>query len=361
MKKVLSMILALSMALSLAACGAKDETPSTDSTGASDSVASSESEAASISGKLVVYSTFGETELYTYVDGFSAMYPDVEVEVVSGGIGELMARVQAEAGAPQADVVAGGLSDSDGNMHEAYFEPYVSIYDDELMDGFRSNGYYNYHGASATALCVNNDLEAELGFEITSYADLLRPELKGKVIMADPNSSSSAWNQVCNIMSCFGYDSDEAWEFIAGLLENVVVASSSSATFNSVADGEYVVGLTYEAGVNTAKAEGADNIRLVFPTEGTSASGSAVAVIKNCNNPDAAKAFVDFMCSAKAQELLLENGLAVRGCNTTVDYPADMLVPTDDIDWVARPVDQLVEGKEAILEHWNELYATIVG
>jgi len=346
MKKVLSIILALTMVLSLVACG---------------SPAPSEDETGSFSGKLVVYSTFGETELYTYVDGFKAMNPDLEIEVVSGGIGELMARVQAEVDAPQADVVAGGLSDSDGDMYKEYFEEYVSAYDAELMDGFHSNGYYNYHGASATALCVNNDLEAELGFEITSYADLLRPELKGKVIMADPNSSSSAWNQVCNIMSCFGYDTEEAWTFIAGLLENVVVASSSSATFNSVADGEYVVGLTYEAGVNTALAEGADNIRLVFPTEGTSASGSGVAVIKNCNNPDAAKAFVDFMCSAKAQELLLENGLAVRGCNTTVDYPEDMLTPTDQIYWVSRPVDDLVKGKSDILEHWNALYAEIVG
>ena len=53
-----------------------------------------------------------------------------------------------------------------------------------------------------------------------------------------------------------GYESEEAWDYIDKLLANgVVVGNSSSAVYRSVYEGEYVVGLTYEApSVSTSKA-----------------------------------------------------------------------------------------------------------
>ena len=59
-------------------------------------------------------------------------------------------------------------------------------------------------------------------------------------------TASAAWNNVSNIMSVFGADSDEAWSYIEQLMPNLVIAGSSSACFKSVQQGEYVVGLTYE-------------------------------------------------------------------------------------------------------------------
>ena len=60
----------------------------------------------------------------------------------------------------------------------------------------------------------------ELGLNIQSYEDLLDPALKGRIVLSDPNSSSAAWNNKCNIFAVYGYDTQEAWDYLRALLEN---------------------------------------------------------------------------------------------------------------------------------------------
>ena len=163
-----------------------------------------------------------------------------------------------------------------------------------MSEQYRSNnGFYNYDHLSSTVFCVNTELEASLGLEINGYADLMDPALKGKIVFSDP-TSSAAWNNLSNIFAVYGNDSDEAWKVIEGLLANdMVIAGSSSACFKSVQQGEYVVGLTYEDGASTLLKDGADNIKMVYPEEGSSAFAFAAAIVKNAPHMDAAKAMID--------------------------------------------------------------------
>ena len=95
-------------------------------------------------------------------------------------------------------------------------------------------------------------------------------------------------------MSVYGNDSDEAWNFIEGLMKNkLTISTSSSVCFKSVETGEYAVGLTYEDGVAPLLKSGATNVRMVYPEEGTSASAFGCAVIKGAPHPEAAKAMVN--------------------------------------------------------------------
>ena len=53
----------------------------------------------------------------------------------------------------------------------------------------------------------------ELGVEVNGYADLLQPELVGKIASADPASSSSAFCQLTNMLLAMGgYEDDAAWK-----------------------------------------------------------------------------------------------------------------------------------------------------
>ena len=72
--------------------------------------------------------------------------------------------------------------------------------------------------------CVNTDLEAELGIEINGYEDLLNPELKGKIIVAAPDASSSGWRQLQTILATMGdeFDDDKGWNYIEQLLPDVL-------------------------------------------------------------------------------------------------------------------------------------------
>ena len=369
MKKALALILALTMVFALCACGStastQTEAPAaaTESTAAEAAVEAEEVEE-DLGDTLVLYSTMTEFDLEAVISCFNEVYPDIEVEVVSGGIGEITAKIQAEAENPQGDVTWGGLADSDGDKYADIFETWVSDHNDEAMDGYSTpNGFYSMDHLSTVCFCVNTELEAELGLDIRSYEDLLNPALKGKIVISDPNSSSAAWNNLCNIMAVYGIGTDEAWSYIDQLLENMVVVEKSSVCFNSVYDGEYVVGLTYEDGAIKLNQNGSTTTEVRYPSNGTSASAFGMAVVKNAPHMAAAKAFVNFVCSAEGQTALAayEEG-TLRFTNANYQDPENAwLTPSSEIEWVVRDVPTLTAQKADLLETWNQHLATVQG
>ena len=356
-KKILALVLALVMALSLAACG-NSNTPTTSGS------ASGSGDEPTLSGDLVLYCTMTENDIQALLDCFNEVYPDINVEVVNGSAGELVTRLQGEASNPVGDLVWGGMGDSDGMKNADVFEAWVSAHDAENADGWTSpNGLYSMDHLSTVCFCVNTELEAELGLNIQSYEDLLDPKLEGKIIFSDPNSSSAAWNNVSNIMAVYGNDSEEAWTYIEGLMKNLVIAGSSSACFKSVQQGEYVVGLTYEDGAITLVKDGATNIEVRYPSNGTSATVFGCGLVKNGPNPENAKAMIDFICSAEGQTALAaaQQG-TLRYTNAGYTAPEGAwLQSSDEIKWVDRDVEYLTANKDAILEHWNNLLAEVQG
>lgn len=189
MKGKIKVFLSVLFALSLFACAKKSEKSEV------------KTKSGDIEKKLVLYSSMTENDLDNLITLFSEKYPECEVEVVNGSAGELVARISAERDNPQGDVMWGGLANTDGDIHSEIFEKWLSEHEKEIYPDYRSNnGFYNLDHLSTCVFCVNTDLEKELGVNIKGYADLLDPKLKGKIVFSDPNSSSAAWNNVCNIM-----------------------------------------------------------------------------------------------------------------------------------------------------------------
>ena len=352
MKKFLAFLLTLCMVMSLVACGSKDTEQTPDNAETPDAP-----EEQTISGPLVICSSATDLDLEAIQVGFNELYPDVEIEFVTCSAGEGIARVQAEGGNPTIDVFYSGLNQADGDKYADVFEPYVSVHDSEMPEQYRSNnGFYNYDHLSSTVLCVNTDLEKELGIEINGYADLMNPALNGKIVFSDP-TSSAAWNNLSNIFAVYGNDSDEAWDVIEGLLANgMVVAGSSSACFKNVQAGEYVVGLTYEDGASTLLKNGAENIKMVYPSEGSSAFAFAAAIVKGAPHMDAAKAMIDYLQSAEGQSFRANYVGTVRFTNEDVVVEDSYLPDSSSIKWVNRDIDWLIANKSAMLEKWTALY-----
>ncbi len=314
-------------------------------------------------GELQLYSTMTEADLDALITCFNAKYPDIEVIQTNGSAGELTARIAGEAENPQGDLVWGGMADSDGMAYADIFEAWVSEYDAQNIPGYTTpNGLYSMDHLSTVVFVVNEELEAQLGLKIESYEDLLDPKLKGMIATADPNSSSSAWNNLSNIMAVYGTDSDAAWAYIEKLMPNLVVLGSSSGVFKNTQAGEYVVGLTYEDGAVGLIRDGATNIRLQYPSNGTSASAFGCALIKGGPNPENAKLMIDFICSAEGQTALAEYQQGtLRYTNAGYAVPENAWLPgSEEITWVIRDVKYLTENKGAILDHWNALWANVV-
>ena len=150
---------------------------------------------------LVVYSPATDAQVNAVVPLFEERY-GIKVEVITGGTGELLARIDAEGDAPYCDVVFGG-GESSYAEYRHVFQDYVSSEDANLIESCRNTlGYCTNYCLDCAILMYNNDLIGDL--EINGYMDLLQPELKGRISSADPTASSSAMMHIETILTDFG-------------------------------------------------------------------------------------------------------------------------------------------------------------
>ena len=140
---------------------------------------------------------------------------------------------------------------------------------------------------------------------------------------------------------------------------DVVFNPASSTAFKSVETGEYVVGLTYEDGASTLLKAGATNIKMVYPEEGASASAFGCSLIKGAKHPNAAKAMINYLMSADGQSELGTALETLRFTNAKAVYDTKYLPASSEIKWVTRDIDWLIANKKQVLDHWNDLYASV--
>ncbi len=314
----------------------------------------------SVSGTLVIYTTTYDIEYRLIIEqGFLGKYPNVRIETVQAGAGELKTRIRSEAQNPQADVMFGGLSHADADL--GLWEAYVSSADATLPEPMRNtSGYLTWMTIQLENLLVSYDAARRAGIdpdEITGFQSLLDPRLNGKIVWADPSASSSAWNMLATMLVAMGgYESDAAWDYVDQLLGNgVVIGSSSSIPFRSVYEGEYVVGLTYEApAVSYIEAGFDDVVRIVYMEEGTSSFPFASAIVSGARNMELAKLFMDYVASDEAQTLWATS--TARQANTTIPTTNEFLTDAADILIIDSDHEYLSENREAILARFQSLY-----
>ena len=311
MKRVLTILLALMLVLGCAGAAMAEET-------------------------LVIYSARNERLNELVIPAFEAA-TGIKVEMITGSSGEVLQRVKAEVESGNVTVDIHWAADEtmlDANRD--LFEPYVSTENDALLPEFQNDGANCFNNAYAepNVMIVNTDMLAEMNIEVNGYADLLQPELKGKIISADPANSSSAFQCLIGMLYGMGNGdpmSDEAWDYIDQFLVNLdgKIASSSSQVYNGVANGEYAVGLSYEDPCVELEAAGEHPVKVVYAVEGTVFPGESVQIIKGAPHMEAAQKFVDFVLSEESQNTVAAE-LNLRPLRAGVPTNAKM-IPTEEI------------------------------
>ncbi|GAB6169807.1 extracellular solute-binding protein [Clostridium carnis] len=305
------------------------------------------------SKNLVVYSPNSEDIINTIIPMFEDE-TGISVELVSAGTGELFKRIESEKDNPYADVIFGGSRAQYAQKPEL-FEKYVSANDSDLMEGHKNTtGYITTYVSDGSVILVNKNLIGDI--KIEGYEDLLNPVLKGKITGADPTSSSSAFAHLTNMLLAIGgdYTSDKGWDYVKKLVDNLdgKVASGSGAVHKSVADGEYVVGLTYEDPSASYVKSGAP-VEIVYPKEGTVFLDAASGIIKDAKNMDNAKKFMDFITSKKAQDAF-GSKLTNRPIREDAQL-GDYMKPMKDIHQIYEDTDYVANNKNKIVEKYREV------
>lgn len=311
----------------------------------------------SISGStLVLYTPNEQGMLDNLIPVFEAE-SGVTVQVITAGTGELYQRIRSEAGSPQGDVMFGGGA-AQANANLDLWGEYTSSEDGAMVAaGKNTTGFFTPYQADGSNLLVNKDGAAEAGVTITSYADLLAPELRGKIAFGDPTASSSAFAQLTNMLKAVGgdYESDAGWDYVKALVTQLdgVSIGSSSQVAKDVAAGEYIVALTYEPLSLNMVLSGAP-VEIVYPKEGAAFLPATIQVIKGGPNAAAAQAFIDFVISEEGQTIIAEKtaGRPLREGITKPGLPALADIPTvqEDGAYVSAHRDDIVAKYRSILE-----------
>ena len=330
----------LTAGMLLAGCGGGSEQGSGD-------VAAPKNE-----GKLVIYCPHQMSLIKPVVAAFEEE-SGIKTEVIRAGTGELLQRLEAEKDAPQCDVLWGGTFNS-VKPYQELFADYCSANDAAMQPAFKNSGPFNWYSDLPSVIMVNTNLIGDIRVE--GYADVLNPALQGRIAMADPGKSSAAYEHLVNMLYAMGRGNPDAgWDYVAAFCASLQgqLLPSSYEVYKSVADGNNVVGLTFEEGAAKCMADGAP-VQVIYMGEGVITDPDGVFVMKGAKRREAAEKFVDFVTSKKSQEMLVQQ-LHRRSVRADVPQP-DKLPAKDKVNFITDDKAVVSASKAAWIERFHKLY-----
>ncbi len=282
----------------------------------------------------------------------------IKVNFVRLSGGEAVARLEAEAANPQASIWVGGVGlDHITAKSKGLTTPYISRYTSKTPAQFRDpDNYYIGLYVGPLTFVTNTDRAKELGIEPpTSWADLLKPEYKGYIRMANPNTSGTAYNVLTTILDVYGTE-DKMIEYMKALDKNIdQYTKSGSAPGKSVATGEIPVAIGYAHDQVKLKAAGSP-IVITAPSEGTGYELASMSLVKGGPDPVNAKKLYDWVLSSPVAQKTFTEWYVVLVADGAVKHPDalsinDIKTVNEDMAWDGDKVN-----KTRLLDRWtNEI------
>jgi iron(III) transport system substrate-binding protein len=307
--------------------------------------------------QLLVYTALETDQLKAYEQGFYKEVPDVEIRWVRDSTGVITAKLLAEKANPQADAVMGVAASSLALLdRNGMLEPYAPINLDSIMTKYRDAknppAWWGMDVWGAT-LCFNTVEAKKRNIpKPETWKDLTKPVYKGQVVMPNPASSGTGFFDVTAWLTLWGEKG--GWEYMDKLHQNIAqYTHSGSKPCNQAAQGEFVVGISFEYRANREKAQGKP-IELVFPKEGLGWDLEASAIHKGTKNLEAAQKLLDWAATDEAMGLFGNNfaivavpALSKPLPNVPADYGSRLV--KNDFAWAAK-------NRDRILAEWSKRY-----
>ena len=250
----------------------------------------------------------------------------VKVNMVAKGSGEALAQLNAEKANPKTDIWFGGTGDphlqaAEQNLTLEYKSTSLSaLYpwaQKQAADSkYRTVGVY----LGPLGFGYNTELLAKKKIKApTSWADLLKPEYKGEIQMANAASSGTSYTVIATLVQLMG--EDKAFEYMKQLHKNVSTYTRSGvAPAKAVARGETGVSISFVHDITTEAAQGFPAASIT-PSEGTGAEVGSMSIVKDGPNTEAAKKFYEWALTPGGQQF----GLAAK----QFQLPSNSKVPVD--------------------------------
>ncbi|MCB9422427.1 MAG: ABC transporter substrate-binding protein [Ardenticatenaceae bacterium] len=231
----------------------------------------------------------------------------ITVNYVRMSTGEALARLEAERDNPQFDIMWGGPIDTYiSGKQKGLFEQYESPNAKNLLNQelYRdADNYWSGIYVGSLGFATNTDwLAANPGVEApTSWADLLKPEFKGQIMVAHPSTSGTSYTAMATVLQIMGEEA--GWDYLQKYAGQVLqFTKSGAAPAKFVGAGEAAVGIVFSHDI-VAQIEAGLPLKLTFPSEGTGYEVGGVAIVKGAKHLDAAQKWYDWALTPEAQAL----------------------------------------------------------
>lgn len=284
----------------------------------------------------------------------------ITVNVVRVSAGEAYAKLRAESRNPKTDIWYGGTNDPHVQAaQEGITLPYESPKLANLQDwAVKYSKDNEYHSVALTIFAAgftwNEEVLKKKNLEAPKcWADLLKPEYKGEIELANPNSSGTGYTVVMSLVQLMGEDG--AFEYMKKLNENVSgYAKSGPAPAMNAARGETSIGIIHLQDAVDIQAQGFP-MQYVAPCEGTGYAMGAMSIVKGARNLDNAKKWYDWMLEGKTQELFPKyHGYSFPSAKDAtlakevVDITGMKLLDKDRASFVSS------ERRKELIQRWND-------
>ncbi|MEZ7911791.1 MAG: ABC transporter substrate-binding protein [Propionivibrio sp.] len=268
--------------------------------------------------------------------------------------GEVESRLEAEKANPQASIWVGGVGLNHMSAKaKGLTAPYKSRAADNTPAQYRDkDNFWIGLYVGPLAFITNEKVAKEQGLTPPkSWADLLKPEYKNKVRVANPTTSGTAYNVITTMRYVFKGDEEKTFDYLRKMDASINQYTKSGAAGNkSVAIGEIPVAIGYAHDMVKLKVEGAPVV-ITVPSEGTGYEVASMSLVKGGKDAVNAKKLYDWVLTKPAQDLIGSwyvvplSKLAEK--NPVAFSLEDVKTVNQDLQWDA-------ENKTRLLERWTK-------
>jgi iron(III) transport system substrate-binding protein len=311
-------------------------------------------EAAKKEGKVVWYTSVDLPLAEKIAKSFEAKYPGVAVRVERTGAERVFQRIGQEYASNIHAVDVANSSDAahfivwkKGNLLEAYVpEDVAKFYPAEHKD---ADGMFASFRVWVCIIAYNTNLVKKEEAP-KSFADLLDPKWKGKIVKAHPGYSGTI------MTATYQMQRDLGWGFFEKLAaQNVMQVQSSADPPKRLKLGERAVmadGNEYNIFQIMENDKGP--VAPVYATEGSPLIVGPTGMFKAAPNPNAAKLFCNYSYSPECQQLIIDVGGLRSMHPQTKEKPGrtpfkDIKVMKDDPAAVEKMSDE-------IKQHYSKIF-----
>ena len=309
--------------------------------------------AAKKEGKVVWYTSIDLKVSQEVAQRFEAKYPGVKVQVERTGAERILQRIGQEY---QSNIHAADVVNSSDASHLAYWKeqgwlaPYVpedvaKFYPPEHKD---ADGMYASFRIFLCIIAYNTSL-VKKDEAPKSFADLLKPEWKSKIVKAHPGYSGTI------LTATFQTARDLGWGYFEKLAQqDVLQVQSASVPPKKLALGERAVQADGVEYLIFKEKESGQPVEPVYASEGTPLIVGPNGIFKAAPNPNAARLFESYCFTAECQQVNIDTG-GLRSAHPQTKEKAGR-TPLKDIKLMKDDAVGVLKNAAAVKAHYVKLF-----